>query len=101
MDLSKIIIVYCTGCLTGLVLVPIFKYLWVRNTKTKAKDTQGGTDSDIYGLEHATLNIEFPPKTMWMNMGYWEVRCIGPTRESVLTDTENKKFPRSQPCAFR
>ena len=28
----------------------------------------------IYGLHHAKLNIDIPPKTMWMNMGYWEVR---------------------------
>ena len=27
----------------------------------------------IYGLHHAILNIDVPPKTMWMNMGYWEV----------------------------
>ncbi len=27
----------------------------------------------IYGLRHAMLNIDVPPKTMWMNMGYWEV----------------------------
>ncbi|KAK0508782.1 hypothetical protein JMJ35_009058 [Cladonia borealis] len=26
----------------------------------------------IYGLHHAILNINVPPKTMWMNMGYWE-----------------------------
>ena len=24
-------------------------------------------------LHHATLNVEIPPKTIWMNMGYWEV----------------------------
>ena len=27
----------------------------------------------IYGLHHAKLNIDVPPKNMWMNMGYWEV----------------------------
>ena len=26
--------------------------------------------------QHATLNIDVPPKTMWMNMGYWEVSQI-------------------------
>ncbi|CAG7930487.1 unnamed protein product [Penicillium olsonii] len=26
----------------------------------------------LYGLDHAVLNIQLPPQTMWMNMGYWE-----------------------------
>lgn len=30
-------------------------------------------EKKIYGLHHAILNIDVPPKTMWMNMGYWEV----------------------------
>ena len=30
-------------------------------------------EKKIYGLHHAKLNIDVPPKTMWMNMGYWEV----------------------------
>jgi hypothetical protein len=28
---------------------------------------------DIYGLEHALLNMRLPPETMWLNMGYWKV----------------------------
>ncbi|KAJ5570861.1 hypothetical protein N7535_004521 [Penicillium sp. DV-2018c] len=27
---------------------------------------------NVYGLDHAVLNIPLPPQTMWMNMGYWE-----------------------------
>ncbi|KAJ5238601.1 hypothetical protein N7468_003220 [Penicillium chermesinum] len=27
---------------------------------------------EMYGLDHAVLNIQLPPQTMWMNMGYWE-----------------------------
>ena len=27
----------------------------------------------IYRLHDEALNIDVPPKTMWMNMGYWEV----------------------------
>ncbi|KAJ5934735.1 hypothetical protein N7466_004282 [Penicillium verhagenii] len=27
---------------------------------------------ETYGLDHAVLNIQLPPQTMWMNMGYWE-----------------------------
>lgn len=30
-------------------------------------------DDELYGLHHAILNVEVPPKSMWMNMGYWEV----------------------------
>lgn len=29
---------------------------------------------EMYGLDHAVLNIQLPPQTMWMNLGYWEVR---------------------------
>ncbi|KAJ5144032.1 uncharacterized protein N7515_002819 [Penicillium bovifimosum] len=28
--------------------------------------------ANVYGLDHAVLNIQLPPQTMWMNMGYWE-----------------------------
>lgn len=27
--------------------------------------------SDIYNVDHWKLNVCFPPKSMWMNMGYW------------------------------
>jgi hypothetical protein len=30
-------------------------------------------ESRMYGLDHAVLNVQLPPETMWMNMGYWEV----------------------------
>ncbi|EPS31151.1 hypothetical protein PDE_06106 [Penicillium oxalicum 114-2] len=29
-------------------------------------------ESRVYGLDHAVLNIQLPPATMWMNMGYWK-----------------------------
>ncbi|KAJ5787305.1 hypothetical protein N7457_002295 [Penicillium paradoxum] len=28
--------------------------------------------AEVYGLDHAILNIQLPPQAMWMNMGYWE-----------------------------
>ena len=31
------------------------------------------TKKKINALHHAVLNIDIPPKSMWMNMGYWEV----------------------------
>ncbi|OQD77040.1 hypothetical protein PENDEC_c003G03196 [Penicillium decumbens] len=30
-----------------------------------------GARNDVYGLDHAVLNMRLPP-SMWMNMGYWE-----------------------------
>ena len=38
----------------------------------------------IYGLHHAILNMDVPPKTMWMNMGYWEVGTAGDVALVVL-----------------
>jgi hypothetical protein len=32
------------------------------------------SNKGLYGLDHAILNIEIPPKNLWMNIGYWEVR---------------------------
>lgn len=29
--------------------------------------------NNLYGLDHAVLNVRLPPQSMWMNMGYWEV----------------------------
>ncbi|KAJ5483864.1 hypothetical protein N7539_006064 [Penicillium diatomitis] len=29
-------------------------------------------ESRVYGLDHALLNIQLPPATLWMNMGYWK-----------------------------
>lgn len=33
----------------------------------------GKPRKDIYGLDHAVLNMQLPPRSMWMNVGYWEV----------------------------
>jgi hypothetical protein len=30
-------------------------------------------ESKVYGLDHAVLNVQLPPPTMWMNMGFWKV----------------------------
>lgn len=34
----------------------------------------GANEEKLYGLDHAILNVEAPPRSMWMNMGYWKVR---------------------------
>lgn len=33
-------------------------------------------ETNVYGMDHAVLNMQLPPQTMWMNMGYWEVGHI-------------------------
>ncbi|KAJ5907898.1 hypothetical protein N7495_000580 [Penicillium taxi] len=40
----------------------------------------------LYGLDHALLNVELPPKTMWMNMGYWESTSEFPKACQALLD---------------
>lgn len=54
----------CATVLTPLAEV-IEKILW--------RSLFGDGDDELYGLDHAVLNVEVPPKSMWMNMGYWEV----------------------------
>ncbi|KAJ5320403.1 hypothetical protein N7508_000686 [Penicillium antarcticum] len=56
----------------------------------------------LYGLDHAVLNIQLPPQSMWMNMGYWEHTNDFPTAceallEQVVTtalSTENASYVR-------
>lgn len=61
--------VYVAGCLSGVLLLPIATFLLKRIMVSK-KDED---DHALYRLDHAILNVEVPPKTMWMNMGYWSV----------------------------
>ncbi|KAE8371558.1 hypothetical protein BDV26DRAFT_286688 [Aspergillus bertholletiae] len=32
----------------------------------------GVDDRKLYSLDHAILSMEVPPRSMWMNMGYWK-----------------------------
>ncbi|KAJ5556824.1 hypothetical protein N7494_000739 [Penicillium frequentans] len=41
---------------------------------------------ETYGLDHAVLNIQLPPRTMWMNMGYWESTSDFPGACRALLD---------------
>ncbi|KAJ6002808.1 hypothetical protein N7451_005355 [Penicillium sp. IBT 35674x] len=41
---------------------------------------------ETYGLDHAVLNIQLPPQTMWMNMGYWECQSEFPEACRALLD---------------
>lgn len=70
---SSLIYVYLAGYISGIVLVPILasvlKNAWGYFFLSK---DEGGRD--LYRLDHGILNVEAPPSTMWMNMGYWKVR---------------------------
>ncbi|KAJ5769050.1 hypothetical protein N7520_003609 [Penicillium odoratum] len=41
---------------------------------------------ETYGLDHAVLNIQLPPQSMWMNMGYWESTSDFPQACRALLD---------------
>lgn len=67
--------VYIAGCVSGIVLVPILVYI----LKIAARCLfvqKDETDHALYRLDHGILNIDMPPKTLWMNMGYWKVKHI-------------------------
>jgi hypothetical protein len=70
---SDILYIYIAGCVSGAVLVQILLHAIKRGAKyLLSTDTAGR--HDLYRLDHGILNISVPPKSMWMNMGYWEVR---------------------------
>jgi hypothetical protein len=55
------------GWISAMIMIPVFKWFIVR-----LYDSSSG--GGLYGLDHAILNLEVPPKNLWLNMGYWEVR---------------------------
>lgn len=59
--------IYLAGCFTGSVLLVLVKLLF----RFIERHLRG--ESVIYGLHHGILNAEMPPKSMWINMGYWKV----------------------------
>ncbi|KAJ5502128.1 hypothetical protein N7463_005002 [Penicillium fimorum] len=42
--------------------------------------------ANVYGLDHAVLNIQLPQQSMWMNMGYWEYTNDFPEACQALLD---------------
>jgi len=63
----------------GILLIPTVKHVLkqVFNTpwtQMGSENTQANdTNRRIYNLDHARLNLDLPPQSMWMNMGYWKV----------------------------
>lgn len=58
---------------------------------------------EMYGLDHAVLNMQLPPPTMWMNLGYWEVSLASgryrvPPTHDQLTDPSKSTTDFTEAC---
>jgi hypothetical protein len=71
--MPNVVYVYVAGCISGAVLVPFLTHA-LKPVATYLFQSQGEGDHDLYRLDHGILNVEVPPASMWMNMGFWEVR---------------------------
>ncbi|RFU24966.1 hypothetical protein B7463_g11372, partial [Scytalidium lignicola] len=60
---------HCACLVIGISLVPFLKYIIYSPRRGRKYDT---SQNSVYNLDQARLNIELPPPTMWMNMGYWK-----------------------------
>ncbi|EGD93524.1 hypothetical protein TESG_01069 [Trichophyton tonsurans CBS 112818] len=74
----SIIAAYALGIASSIWLFPWAKrmaiYLITQPSadNTRIETNYTAQDDSLYGLDHAALNIQLPPTTMWMNMGYWK-----------------------------
>jgi hypothetical protein len=73
--LSNPVYVYVAGCISGIVLVPILASALKKAAGYFFLSKDEGVH-DLYRLDHGILNVEVPPVSMWMNMGYWKVRYL-------------------------
>ena len=71
--MSNVVYVYVAGCISGAVLVPFLTHALKPLSRYLFLSKDEG-DHDLYRLDHGILNVEVPPASMWMNMGFWEVR---------------------------
>lgn len=64
---------YVAGCVSGIIVVPILTHIFRRAARSflRRSDEAGNA---LYRLDHGILNVKLPPRTMWMNMGYWKVK---------------------------
>jgi hypothetical protein len=60
----------------GITLGLLARYLPYLKSYAVSNADDGRLHNTVYGLEHGKLNVQLPPPTMWMNMGYWEVRLF-------------------------
>ncbi|KAF2493290.1 hypothetical protein BU16DRAFT_563455 [Lophium mytilinum] len=54
----------------GIIFIPTVRTLAPQLKKVIWHESEAIVE--VYGLEHGRLNIDLPPKSMWMNMGYWK-----------------------------
>jgi hypothetical protein len=71
--MSNLVYVYVAGCISGAMIVPFLTHALKRVAGYLFLSKDEG-DHDLYGLDHGVLNVGVPPASMWMNMGFWEVR---------------------------
>jgi len=69
---SNLRYVFVTGCVFGVAIVPVMKLTLKRIAGYFAPSKDEG-GQDLYRLDHGILNVEVPPTSMWMNMGFWKV----------------------------
>ncbi|KAH7418957.1 hypothetical protein BKA64DRAFT_649752 [Cadophora sp. MPI-SDFR-AT-0126] len=83
--MSNLVYVYIAGCISGVVLVPYLTHALKRlaGYLFLSKD-EGG--HDLYRLDHGILNVEMPPASMWMNIGFWEQTTSFPAACRGLLD---------------
>ncbi|EFE39027.1 conserved hypothetical protein [Trichophyton verrucosum HKI 0517] len=74
----SIIAAYALGIASSIWLFPwakriaIYLITQLSADNTRIETNYTAQDESLYGLDHAALNIQLPPTTMWMNMGYWK-----------------------------
>ena len=73
--MSNPMYIYVVGCISGALLAPFLTFVLKRvaGSLFLTKDDAG---KDLYRLDHGILNVDVPPATMWMNMGYWKVKQL-------------------------
>lgn len=71
--LSRLLCVYVVGCISGILFVPMLAFALKKASGYLFLSKEEGIH-ELYRLDHGILNVEVPPPTMWMNMGYWKVR---------------------------
>ncbi|KAK8073155.1 hypothetical protein PG996_006503 [Apiospora saccharicola] len=106
---SSHVLCVLAGFLAG-VLAPQCQWPNIRFTRPKATEDGWGfgkRNDRLYGLEHGKLNLELPPKSMWMNMGFWRDTDDFPTacqallvevlRKAKLLEDDNTGKGKSSP----
>ncbi|KAH8648516.1 hypothetical protein BX600DRAFT_475372 [Xylariales sp. PMI_506] len=66
--------------LGGVVLAVVAQHIVLPRVVSAATGRPRRSGDDVmYGLDHGKLNVQLPPPSMWMNMGYWKETSDFPT----------------------